>query len=345
MSRELLKINRLPTIGEFAFLLLDVLDGGGPMQQYELSSICKRHSFNLAQSYDDGIRFLSFLSLIRSYPNSTVERSQDGAAIWELKDHDALCLFITKRLIDHLHGHGLLADLFNTSVVSFDDRLDCFYIQTSAIPLEYPMLALFFTRMGIASPQAKSKSRLLINNRYKSFFEKEILLRAISVASVTSDTITIEQKFNPVMNGISIFISYSHKDEAYKDDLVNHLSSMKRQGVIQEWNDRQLTAGDEWDPEIRAKLEKADIILCLISSDFMASNYINDVEIKKALERYKRGEVKIVPIILRPCDLSSFPISKFQALPKDAKPISTWPDRDEAFLNVVLGLKKLVAKK
>ena len=73
----------------------------------------------------------------------------------------------------------------------------------------------------------------------------------------------------------------------------------------------------------------------------MASRYINDVEIKKALDRYEKKEVLIIPIIVRPTDFSSMEISKFQALPKDGKPISTWRDRDEAWLDVVKQLKRV----
>jgi len=79
----------------------------------------------------------------------------------------------------------------------------------------------------------------------------------------------------------------------------------------------------------------------LVSSDFMASEFINDIEIKKAIERHKNREVIIVPIIIRPCDFQSLPISKFQALPKDAKPVSKWEDVDEAWLDIVISLKKV----
>lgn len=332
MSRELLKINRLPTISEFAYLLLEALDGDGPVQQHDLSALCKAHSFNLARSFDDGIRFLLALSLIQMHANDTIARSLDGKAIWEVKDHQSLCLFITKRFIDHLRSHGLLEELIGISIVDLDEDLNTFYIQTSAIPLEYPMFSLFFLRMGIASLQANSKTRIVINDHYKPFFEKEILLKKDRMP-----------KTNPAMNSVSIFISYAHKDERYKDELVKHLSSLKRQGLVHEWNDRQLVPGNLWDQSIREKLEAADIILFLVSADLMASNYINDVEIKKAFERYESGKVKIVPVFVRPCDHDGFQVSRFQGLPKDALPISKWTDQDEAYLDVVQGIKKILA--
>ncbi|MEM6542307.1 MAG: toll/interleukin-1 receptor domain-containing protein [Bacteroidota bacterium] len=123
---------------------------------------------------------------------------------------------------------------------------------------------------------------------------------------------------------------------------MRHLSGLKENGFISSWDDRKILPGQEWDNVIKRKLETAEIVLFLVSSSFIASDYIKDVEIKRTIERYERDEVIIVPIILRPCDFSSLPISRYRALPKDAKPISKWNDRDEALLDVVKGLKKLI---
>lgn len=144
---------------------------------------------------------------------------------------------------------------------------------------------------------------------------------------------------------VKLFISYAHKDESYKDSLVEHLSGMQRNGIIDGWQDRQILPGEEWDDEIKKELEAAQIIVFLVSSSFMASDYIHDVEIAKAIQRHEKGEVEIVPVIIRPCDFSSLKISKFQALPKDAKPIAKWELPDEAYLDVVLRLKHLIIRK
>ncbi len=144
--------------------------------------------------------------------------------------------------------------------------------------------------------------------------------------------------------GINLFISYSHKDEQYKDNLQEHLSGLKFQGIINAWDDRAILAGEKWDDEIMQNMRNADIILFLVSPSFMASGYINDVEIKYAMERHEKGEVIIVPVIIRPCDLSSLTISKFQAVPKNAKPIVEWDNMDNGYLDVVLQLKRLINK-
>ena len=141
---------------------------------------------------------------------------------------------------------------------------------------------------------------------------------------------------------LEVFISYSHKDEDLKEELEVHLSTLRRQRKINPWQDRTLEAGTEWDPQIKAALEAAHIILLLITPRFMASNYINDVELTRALERHRAGTARVIPIILKPVDLTDTPISQLQALPKDAKPITRWEDQDEAFLNVVQGIRRVV---
>lgn len=343
MSEELLKIDKLPTISEFSFLLLGVLDGDTPVQQYDIDVICKNSSFNFALSFENAIKFLSILSLIKINEDNTIHRSFDGFSFENPLSDYALCIFITQRLIDYLSNNNLLEKVFNTKIVSYDVHKDTFSIHTNAMPLDCPMIKQYLIGMGIASPVYNSKGRILINNIYKFFFQKEVLVKVVGSTEGTAiGPIELENKLTPNMKNISLFISYSHKDEGIKSELVNHLSGMKRMGLISEWNDRKILPGEEWDTIIKNKIEQADVILFLISSDFMASDYINDVEIKKAIDRYQQKSVKIVPIIVRPCDFESFPVSQYQALPKDAKAISLWDDKDEALLDVVKSLKKLL---
>jgi hypothetical protein len=141
---------------------------------------------------------------------------------------------------------------------------------------------------------------------------------------------------------IRVFYSYSHKDEPFREELETHLSLLKRQGVIEAWHDRKITAGQEWANAIDQNLEAAHIILLLVSADFLASDYCYDVEMKAALKRHNDGEACVVPIITRPVDWSGALFGKLQALPKDAKPVTTWPNRDEAWLNVAQGIRRAV---
>ncbi|MGF6505875.1 TIR domain-containing protein [Paraburkholderia sp. 32] len=139
------------------------------------------------------------------------------------------------------------------------------------------------------------------------------------------------------------FISYSHVDEQYRAELEKHLSLLKRQGLVDVWSDHRIPPGGEIDSHISAELEAAELILLLVSSDFIASDYCYGTEMKRALERHREGSAKVVAIIVRPCDWKNSPLGALKALPNDARPITKWPTLDDAFLDVVTALRKLVA--
>jgi len=141
---------------------------------------------------------------------------------------------------------------------------------------------------------------------------------------------------------VEVFFSYSHKDEKFRDDLETHLSLLKRDGLITQWHDRRIGAGTEWKNSIDEHLESAGVILLLISSDFLASDYCYDIELKRAMERHEKGEARVIPVILRHCDWSSATFAKLQSLPKDAKPIKSWADNDEAFADVAAGIRQII---
>jgi TIR domain len=139
-----------------------------------------------------------------------------------------------------------------------------------------------------------------------------------------------------------IFSSYSSADEAFRQELERHLAVLKRAGLIETWNFRQIEAGDEWKRTIDAKLNDASIILLLVSASFLASDYCWEVEMKRALERHGRGEAIVIPIILRDCDWHAAPFAKLQALPESGKAVSRWRPRDRAWSNVVAGIRSRV---
>lgn len=143
---------------------------------------------------------------------------------------------------------------------------------------------------------------------------------------------------------ISIFISYSHLDDELRQKLDTHLSVLRRQGVISVWHDRRIIAGEEWARAIDDNLEAADIILLLISPDFIASDYCYDIEMKRAVERHEVGEAVVIPVILRSCVWQGAPFGKIQGLPRDAKPVASAANRDEAFTEVVAGIQRAVKK-
>src|ERR1019366_5306950 len=137
----------------------------------------------------------------------------------------------------------------------------------------------------------------------------------------------------------SVFFSYSHKDEALRNQLEIQLTMLKRQGVISTWHDRRLIAGDGVDQAISKQLEAADIILLLVSPDFLASDYCYGVEMTRALERHAAGEARVIPVILRPCEWKHAPFGHLLASPTDGKPVTKWPDADDAFLDVAKAIR------
>lgn len=140
----------------------------------------------------------------------------------------------------------------------------------------------------------------------------------------------------------SVFFSYSHKDEALRDQLESHLALLKNQDLIDAWYDRRIVAGDEVDDTIFSKLETADIILLLVSSDFISSPYCYSREMMRAMERHEAGQARIIPVILRHCMWQGAPFGKLMAAPRDGKPITSWPDRDEALADVAREVAKAV---
>ena len=142
---------------------------------------------------------------------------------------------------------------------------------------------------------------------------------------------------------MKIFLSYTHVDEQFCDMLQKHLAALKHQGLIETWHDRRIRAGDEFDNVIDRQLNEAQVILLLVSADFIASRYCYEIEMARALERHRAGEARVIPVILRPCDWKETPFGKLMAAPKDGKPIKAWPDIDEAFLDVVQRIKEVLS--
>ena len=157
----------------------------------------------------------------------------------------------------------------------------------------------------------------------------------------------------PVLNAalaaspISLFYSYAHEDQALRDELAGHLKILERRGLIQAWHDRQITPGQAWDQAIDQHLEQADLVLLLVSKDFIESDYIFGVELARAMQRQQARACEVVPIIVRavnlePEDAQDLPFLQLQALPDDLKAVTSWANRDEAWTQVAKGLRATV---
>jgi internalin A len=143
---------------------------------------------------------------------------------------------------------------------------------------------------------------------------------------------------------IRLFCSYSHKDEMLRNEMETHLKLLQRQGLIETWHDRKIEAGDDWKADIDKNLERAEVILLLVSADFIASDYCYEKEMERALERQRNGEARVIPIIVRDVNWRIAPFSRLQALPKNGLAITKWEDKDSAWRNVSEGVERVVSE-
>lgn len=170
--------------------------------------------------------------------------------------------------------------------------------------------------------------------------------------------IRIDQVLNPTVSetrktssAFRVFISYSHKDEYFKDELVIALSGLQRRGIIDVWHDRRVDeAGDEWYQSIQDAMNNYDLSLLLISPDYLASRFIQDNELPTLMKRYAELKTHVLPIIVRPCLWSSEPaLSSLQVMPKDGKAIIAFSkdngERDLAWTNIAVMIEKLLKNK
>lgn len=145
------------------------------------------------------------------------------------------------------------------------------------------------------------------------------------------------------MQRVRIFISYAHEDEALLKELEAHLAGLRREGLIEAWHDRRIPPGGVRREAIDAELGRADVVLLLVSPEFLASDYCYEVELAEALRRQAEGMAWVIPLVVRPVDWESLPLAGLQALPRDARPVTSYPSRDEGWVAVVKGLRQALA--
>jgi hypothetical protein len=138
------------------------------------------------------------------------------------------------------------------------------------------------------------------------------------------------------------FISYSHIDENYLKKLHVHLAMLRREGSLNAWSDHIVLAGDEFNSEIKSNLENSKLFLALVSPDYLDSNFCYEKEFQYALQLAEDGKLRIIPIIVEPCDWKASPFSKFKAIPKDGKPVSEWTNKNNAYLDIITSLRRII---
>ena len=139
---------------------------------------------------------------------------------------------------------------------------------------------------------------------------------------------------------VEVFYSYAHEDRVLRQRLENHLKVLQRQGLIGQWTDRLIAPGTDWDREINEHLDSAAIILLLLSEYFLASDYIDGVEMRRAFERVGGEGVRVIPVILRECLWRDDQrLASLEPLPRNRRPVAGWRDRAAAFAEVASGIK------
>ena len=218
-------------------------------------------------------------------------------------------------------------------------------------PQVAPLAGPLAERSPVSQPQPES--RLIVLERERQRLEQEILeARRLQAGEDFESQLSeelrrnqerrLEEKLNRDVKPVTLFISYAHEDVDYLNRLEQHLSNLRQQGIIQSWHDKMINAGDRWQNKIDEALEEAQVIVFLISPDFIASDYINSVEVKRAKERHARGLACLIPVIVKDVFWEKNPLSVFQALPADGQSIAGSANKDKAFVEVVSGIYKAV---
>ncbi len=142
---------------------------------------------------------------------------------------------------------------------------------------------------------------------------------------------------------VKLFYAYAREDAALREKLESHLKLLERRGLLTSFHDRLIVPGTPWESAIDQALEEADVVLLLVSSDFIASDYGFGVELKKAMDRHAEGKTRVVPVLLRPCSWEDAPFGALQVLPKNAVPVTKWDNQDEAMLDIERGIEEVLA--
>jgi tetratricopeptide (TPR) repeat protein len=148
---------------------------------------------------------------------------------------------------------------------------------------------------------------------------------------------------------VRVFVSYAHEDRPWCDQLLLHLSGLRYTDQVNTFDDRDIEAGEAWEARLLQELDLADVIVLIVTANFLHSRFCTTVELTRALERYADDETRIVPIIADHCDWETLPLARFQALPKDEqqnlKPLSDWKDEVSKALAAIARTIRLLTER
>lgn len=324
MPQTFLSSDKLASIDELRYLLVQ-LNTHKFMEWYQLSKNCKEHSFHFAFTFDNTIEFLQSIEIINPIDNGIVNLKQKIDFNVLNFDYE-LGFYLLEKIIALLNTNKALESIFSSNILS--QHKDVIVVNLHKIPSEFSFMKVFLLHFKIVETYKQNPKTFTITDSFQQFFSRTILIK--------------RTKLNTEKRQTKFFVSYSSKDEEYKNELKKHFKGVIDNGLMDYWDGKVILPGEHWNEEIKKKLEEAEVILLLISVDFMNSDYINDVELKRALEREAQGLVKIIPILVRTCDFESSPLNNRHSLPEGKLPIEEWVNKEKAYVNIVDGIKKIL---
>jgi len=247
-----------------------------------------------------------------------------------LSGDQELALLLLKKTIALLEKSKELEHLFNETILF--QEADAIVVESMAIPSHLELFRSLLLNLKVAELGDDESKEYYIQDYFKDFFRAQISGRYSTHVSKNSNT----------LKGTKCFVSYASPDEEYKNALKNHLQGLINSGYIEYWDGQIIPPGAEWDKEIKNRLNEAEVIIFLVSADSISSAYINNVEFALAMQKLDRKEAIILPVMVRNCDVESSPFNRFMRLPTKDKAISSWKNRDAAYVNVVKGLKNIL---
>ncbi|MBX2929212.1 MAG: TIR domain-containing protein, partial [Saprospiraceae bacterium] len=186
----------------------------------------------------------------------------------------------------------------------------------------------FYDRSALELRRERGKATIECPNSYED----------VNVQQIIEHVFVTPKSENP----LKVFISYSKSDEIHKKALLTHLEPLQRNEHLITWDDTRILPGEDWNARIRQEISSADIVLALLSPDALATDYIWGHEIEKAVEQSASGKSTVIPVIVRPCDWGSSPLGRLSGLPRKAKPITSFVNTDEAWQEVIEGIREVV---
>ncbi|MTB49527.1 TIR domain-containing protein [Lewinella sp. W8] len=254
------------------------------------------------------------------------------------KQHELITLLSQYNSLERNHHLGAVeendykTEINRLRLSSYDAIRDLKNVDTTAAELPPEVENKLYRRVASQAPMAESK-KSSAPARQRPTPPDETTESPEAPAEEETDT------------GAHLFISYAREDRSFVDELIIALASLRAKGWISSWTDSDIRGGDEWRPAIETNLRKADIIIYMVSPDFLNSRFIRNTEMVWAEEERASRMITILPVIARPSTWKLEDFSKYNVVPRTddgVKPISRWEDEDEAYLAVVMELIELV---